>query len=281
MKCKIAHAQDSHIGLKRENNEDSFVCLEFPDIPELIALGAIDGVGGYTGGEVAATLCKYFVEKYLEKHQSELHKNPLEFISHALQKANNVIYKEREKQEHLSRMSCVATVALLNCKQQCLYFAHVGDTRGYIYREAELIKFTEDHSLVGYLEDLGEITEEEALAHPRRNEVSKALGGKVLKPGSKYIQSGEHSFYSNDIVLFCSDGLTDLVTRDEIRVILQSEATLDEKKKALIDTANTKGGKDNITVALASYPKKTKEVTNVIISKTKRQSCKMHNIKNN
>ncbi len=255
MKYRIGHAQDSDIGQKRDNNEDNYICLELPNRPELLVLGAIDGVGGYEGGEIAALDCKNTVEAFFSKHIKNIDKNPLQLSLQSLQTANNVIYHKRQDDENLSRMSCVASMALLNSENERLYFAHVGDSRGYVFRQGELIKFTQDHSMVGYLEEIGEITEEEAMAHPRRNQISKMMGEKLLKPDSSYIQSGEHSFYSNDIVLFCSDGLTDLVTQKEIIDILQQDIDLNQKKDALIALANAKGGKDNITVALASYTK--------------------------
>ncbi len=256
MKYKIKHQQDSVTGLVRENNEDNNINLELAKYPNLLVLGAIDGVGGYEGGEIAAETCKTIVEAYFIENQDKLQGAELEHTLRALHTANNRIYQERLEQEHLSKMSCVASMALLDSHTERLYFAHVGDSRAYIYREGDLIKLTNDHSLVGYLEEIGEISEEEAMNHPRRNQISKLMGEKFLEFESKYIQSGEHSFYSKDIALFCSDGLTDLVTKAEIIEVLSNQnLDLEAKMKALIQCANDNGGKDNITVALAEYQK--------------------------
>ena len=102
------------------------------------------------------------------------------------------------------------------------------------------------------------------MSHPRRNEISKLLGDRILQPDTDYVQSGTHSFYPQDIALFCSDGLTDLVDSQTIKSILSKSISLEEKKEALIAEANRLGGKDNITVALATY-----EGESVPLNKTK------------
>src|SRR5690606_13459922 len=132
-------------------------------------------------------------------------------------------YQKRQSGE-LPRMSCVLTVAILDAEKEMMYVAHVGDTRGYIFRKGELIKFTKDHSIVGFKEDNGYITEEEAMQHPQRNEISKMLGEQLLDANDSegYLDVFEHSFFPNDIVLLCSDGLTDLVTRKGISDILSA-----------------------------------------------------------
>lgn len=264
MNCTIKHSEESNLGRKRKSNEDNFIALEFSDMPHLLVLGAIDGVGGYAGGEIAAQLCKDTVENFLKKERKSIIENPLKTTLTALQVANNTIYEARKESEELQRMSCVATITLLDKENERLYFAHVGDSRGYVYRSGELIKFTDDHSMVGILEAMGELTEEAAMLHPRRNEVSKLMGEKITKAESTYIQSGEYSFYNDDIVLLCTDGLTDLVDSKTIVEILQETEGLDRKKDKLIAMANEKGGKDNITVALAKYTKKQKQPNKTI-----------------
>lgn len=253
MKNIIEHSERRDIGSVRKNNEDDFICKAFDNYPNLLLLGAIDGVGGYEGGEVATEITKKTLENYFFEHIEEVIKQPEGHMKKAVVLANNKIYNERKESIEYNRMSCVVTVALLDKENQRLYFAHVGDTRGYVLRNKELVKFTKDHSLVGYLEETKEITEAEAMSHPRRNEISKLLGGSELKEDTDYILSGVHSFYPDDIILFCSDGLTDLVNSNSIIESLIQNQSLEFKRDELIDKANALGGKDNITVALATY----------------------------
>ena len=172
-------------------------------------------------------------------------------------------------------MSCVASFALLDVRSELLFFAHVGDTRGYLFRKGELIKFTHDHSVVGQLEDAGAILEQDALNHPRRNEILKMLGAEELQlTNNDYIEIGYHSFYAEDIVMFCSDGLSDLVNRSSMSETLGKNISLNEKVHELISKANHLGGKDNITVALAGYnpsvaTSKQETEENVIIASSK------------
>src|SRR5690606_22584860 len=125
-------------------------------------------------------------------------------------------------------------------------------------RNNALIKITSDHSTIGFKEDKGFLTEEEAMRHPQRNEISKMLGEYMIDANDTdaYFDFFEHSFLPGDIVLFCSDGLTDLVNRQGITVVLSRDISLKDKAQQLIDSANGLGGKDNITVALAGYEAK-------------------------
>ncbi len=250
---RIKYTVKTDIGRVRKNNEDNFI--EFvPQNQDWIVLGVIDGVGGYDGGEVAAQICKDAVEAFVKRLGSDILTNPQAFLKQALTQANNGIWSESLNNPKLGNMSCVASFALLDVRSELLFFAHVGDTRGYLYRKGELIKFTHDHSVVGQLEDAGSILEQDALNHPRRNEILKMLGGIQLDINdNEYIEVGSHSFYADDIVLFCSDGLTDLVTKSSMIETLGKPVSLSEKVNALIAKANNLGGKDNITVALASY----------------------------
>lgn len=249
MERVIKSFAQTDLGCKRDNNEDNYI--HRADKPTFILLGAIDGVGGYAGGEVAAEICKEVVEAGYTRLEHSLDVE-VELKALAIE-ANNQICTMQETDPELRKMSCVASFALLDSEKELLYYAHVGDSRGYILRGDELIKFTHDHSIVGYMEEKGVLNEEEAMKHFRRNEINKLLGESPLLVETDYVEIGSHSFYAMDIVLFCSDGLTDLVKAEEIKDILQSEQSLETKAQTLIDKANSYGGKDNITVALAHY----------------------------
>ncbi|MFT4094213.1 MAG: protein phosphatase 2C domain-containing protein [Niabella sp.] len=267
MNRMITSYVQTDIGRRRDNNEDNFVWLQsLWGKPGMALIGAIDGVGGYDGGEEASAIAKNTIEHYLQHFSFG---SPLQLLKEAIITANNAINKRRAEAD-LERMSCVLSAAILDAEKELLYLGHVGDSRGYVYRNGELIKITKDHSTVGFKEDNGYLTEEEAMHHPQRNEISKILGEYPLDANDTegYLEIKEHSFLPGDIVLFCSDGLTDLVNRQGMIDILSRELSLQQKVQLLIDKANELGGKDNITVALASYtvkrPGKKKTYKNTI-----------------
>ena len=256
MKNNIELIIKTDIGKIRKNNEDSFVELsEIFGNPNIVLAGAIDGVGGYAGGEIAAKIAKDTIEKIVKENETE---EAGSILKKAFSEANNAIVDQRFHNPVLHKMSCVLSIAILNADADVLHYVHCGDSRAYIFRNKELIKITKDHSLVGFMEDNGDLLEEDAMKHPRRNEISKLLGEKELDENSNYFDSGEHSFNPNDIALFCSDGLSDLVNRASIIDTLNSDKLLDEKCQELIDKANDLGGKDNITVALVHYKNEKK-----------------------
>lgn len=271
---EIKYAVQTDLGRVRNNNEDNYIEFISSDRHWMV-LGAIDGVGGYEGGEVAAQICKDYVERNIAGLGETILTNPQAYLKQILTGANNTIWEERRRKSALSKMSCVVSFALLDVRSELLFYAHVGDSRGYLFRKRELIKFTHDHSVVGYLEDSGSILEQDAINHPRRNEILKMLGEKQLDMSdTEYIELGSHSFYAGDIVMFCSDGLTDLVNKSSMSETLGKSVTLDEKVSDLIAKANNLGGKDNITVALASYSpdlltENNETEENVIISTSK------------
>ncbi|MBZ4191122.1 PP2C family protein-serine/threonine phosphatase [Niabella beijingensis] len=258
MSRKIVLYGQTDVGRRREENEDNFIALSaLWNAPARALIGAIDGVGGYEGGAEAAAIAKETIEHYLQNFSFGA---PLQLLKEAAIAANNRIVEQRRTNEALNRMSCVMSVAVLDADKEMMYVAHVGDSRGYVFRNGNMLKITRDHSAVGMKEDSGYLTEAEAMQHPRRNEISKMAGELFLDAddSDNYFDSIEHSFLPGDIALFCSDGLTDLVTQAQMVQLLSAPGTLQQKTQQLIDAANELGGKDNITVVLASYaaPKK-------------------------
>lgn len=127
----------------------------------------------------------------------------------AVRFANNTICSEHYI-PYLSQMSCVLTAALINLEEGCLYVAHVGDTRMYMFKDCVLTKVTSDHSIVGPKEESGQITEQEAMVHPRRNIITRSIGQNILYDGSEFIQT--HTLHLEPCTLMlCSDGLYDMV----------------------------------------------------------------------
>jgi PPM family protein phosphatase len=157
------------VGRVRENNEDAFIADKIGNKNAVLAC-VIDGVGGYVGGEVAATLAKEVIREYCQKPSAR----PATMLKEALITANDKIYAEKLKNQEYSRMACVATLVWADVQHNQFYYAHVGDTRLYLLRDETLVKVSKDQSFVGFLEDTGRLTEKAAMTHPRRNEIDKA-----------------------------------------------------------------------------------------------------------
>lgn len=238
-------------GKRRTNNEDAFVAEKLDDNTVLAVV--IDGVGGYEGGEVAAEIAQKEIPFYLKEFNRG---ERLELLKQAVVCANNAIFDRRQLDTARPNMSCVLTSALIDADRKVIDMVHVGDTRMYQYHNGELLKLSHDHSYVGYCEEIGELTEEQAMNHPRRNEISRAVGEERHGVSDQsFLEAVEHPLLPDSILLLCSDGLTDLVTSAQIVSILEQEQddSLEEKTKQLVNVAKEAGGKDNITVVLVEY----------------------------
>jgi serine/threonine protein phosphatase PrpC/regulator of extracellular matrix RemA (YlzA/DUF370 family) len=239
----------SDTGRVRDNNEDTFIAEKVLN-NEYILVCVIDGVGGYDGGEVAAAIAREAVLNHFKKLSGDV----ISMMKDALVAVNENIHTEKQQNKEKNQMACVLTLALVNVENNKFFYAHVGDTRLYLLRDHSLVKITKDHSFVGFLEDSGRLTEAQAMKHPKRNEINKALGfDQQIGITGDYIETGESPFLPGDIILLCSDGLTDMISNSEITAILVDNKTIEEKGKELVDAANNKGGKDNITVALVHH----------------------------
>lgn len=246
---KIVFYGDSDVGRSRLNNEDEFVA-ERLDENTLLAI-VIDGVGGNEGGEVAAAIAKTGIPKYLREYPRG---ECLELLKRAVVSANNAIFNQRLSDKERSNMSCVLTSAIIDTERKVIDMVHVGDTRLYQYYRGGLRKLSHDHSYVGYSEEIGRLTEEQAMHHHRRNEVNRTVGDEhheVYDPD--FLEAEEFPLLPNSILLLCSDGLTDMITQSHIISIIEQNITLEEKVRTLIDAANEAGGRDNITVVLVEY----------------------------
>jgi len=238
-------------GKERENNEDVFIAEEVMQNQFLIA-GVIDGVGGYEGGEVAAALTRDVLLDELAVIGGDV----VAQLQIACYLANEEIFAKKLEDKRLMNMACVATIAVIDRQQNLFHYIHVGDTRLYLFRDNSLVKISHDQSPVGFLEDSGRITEDAAMQHPKRNMINQALGlGSREEMSDSYFESGSSPFLPGDLILVCSDGLTDLVNKEEITAVLNLSVTLEEKGKKLVEAANNAGGKDNITIVLAKNDK--------------------------
>ena len=238
---------NTDMGKIRTNNEDAFIAQNIWNENHILAV-AIDGVGGYDGGEVASGLAQKLIVEYLENYSNG---ERLELLKQAVIYANNTIFAERKNLPHYSSMSCVLTAVLIEVEEMRINMAHVGDTRLYQFANNQLVKLSHDHSLVGYREEIGELTEEEAMRHPQRNVIGRDVGSTFLENGNTdYVETATFPLLPHSTLLLCSDGLCDMVTSNQMIDILQQTISIEEKVNALITAANNAGGKDNITVIL-------------------------------
>ena len=235
MNLDVAHRTD--IGLIREENEDAL----FINPAQQLFIVA-DGMGGHNAGEVASQMACQVIPECLQENISL--KDTLSTLVGACLEAHNRICSEASSQPELNGMGTTAEVLWI--REDRAYFAHVGDSRIYLFREGRLRQLTEDQSLVNkYLRE-GLITRQDARYSLMRNVVLQALGGpEELKP-----ETGEVLLEEDDVLLICTDGLTDLLEDEEIEEILHSESDLNSQANLLCDTALDRGGKDNITVVL-------------------------------
>jgi serine/threonine protein phosphatase PrpC len=238
-------------GRRRKNNEDAFITAYTADSNYIIAC-VIDGVGGYSGGEVAAETAREAILSTLSRPSGEI----IPLLRNCFNYVNEKILADKIQVKEHSQMACVATLALVDIANNQFYYAHVGDTRLYLLRDQSLVKISHDQSFVGFLEDSGRLSEVEAMTHPKRNEINKALGFEgSLNSKPDYVETGQSPFLSGDMLLLCSDGLTDMVNKASITDIITTQSSLKEKCRQLIDAANNNGGNDNITAVLVQNNK--------------------------
>ena len=243
-------AGQTDVGRHRKDNQDTFVSQPLWSARDALLI-VIDGVGGYAGGAQAAALAKEAIVQYMTTPTGDT----LTMLREAVVYANNEIVRHRQQDPALSRMCCVLTVAVADAETHRLLYAHVGDTRLYRIRQQQLEKLTHDHSLVGVREDANQLTEREAMCHPRRNEILRDVGSATHRiDDTDFLESGETDFLPGDGLLLCSDGLTDMLTRAQVTDILTRPIPVEEQIAELIQQANEQGGQDNITIVLAQFP---------------------------
>jgi serine/threonine protein phosphatase PrpC len=237
----FACAADSHPGLVRSNNED----LYHFDRQRGIFL-VVDGVGGEAGGEAAADAALRALRATLE--EEELDGPPPDRIRRAIAKANSDILRLARRKPELQGMACVLTVALVDGER--LTVGHVGDSRLYKLRGGAISKLTRDHSPIGEREDRGELSEADAMSHPRRNEVYRDVGSSEHGANDDaFVDLIETSFERDCALVLCTDGLTDLVTAGAINsTVLAHRGDPYSVVQELIRAALAAGGKDNVTV---------------------------------
>ena len=220
----------SDTGRKRRQNEDAYVCE-----PPLFAIA--DGMGGAQAGEVASRLATAALKEAGANGGGERR------ISDLIQEANRRVYDRSSTDPNTSGMGTTITVALV--EDDTVAFGHVGDSRAYLIRDAQMEQLTEDHSLVNELLKTGKLSPEEAVTHPQRSVITRALG---TDPDVD-VDTFSVRAVTGDLFLLCSDGLTDMVSEESILdVVEQNRNDIDGALRALVKAANRGGGQDNITV---------------------------------
>ena len=255
----------THAGMTGKNNEDrfavaSFVVSERDRTPVLFAVLA-DGIGGHRGGEVAAELAVNHIMQSVAGSDGKFSRH---IIEQAVSEASDAIAAHSATKEDLKGMGSTCAIAWIIGDK--LYTGYVGDSRIYLMRGARIQQLTVDHTWVQEAIEKGIITPEAARDHPNVHVIRRYLGSPVPPdPDFRLILfdgEGAHhpennqgvQLQPNDVVLLCSDGLTDLVWNDEILETVRTKPTLKEAARTLVDTANQRGGHDNITVVLISAP---------------------------
>jgi len=238
---RLRSAGASHVGMVRQNNEDGW----YKDPDRGIFL-VVDGIGGQAAGEKAAEIATDRIRKRLERQTG----TPEDRIREAIAIANNEIFDAAAGNPEWRGMACVLTLAVIENGR--VIVGHVGDSRLYRMRNGEILKITRDHSPVGEREDNGEISEADAMRHPRRNEVYRDVGSQEHTPDdADFIEIHNEPFPPDSALLLCSDGLSDQVTKEEIkRTVLANAGNPSAAVQELIDAANRAGGKDNVTVLI-------------------------------
>lgn len=233
------------IGRKREINQDYVFATDetIGNLPNLLVVA--DGMGGHRAGDFAS---RFTVEVLAEEVQNCKETHPETILGNSIQAANERLLEEAEKDNRLEGMGTTLVAATI--LDHVLYFANVGDSRLYLINK-EIRQLSKDHSMVEEMVRLGGLTEEEAKHHPDKNIITRAIGVKQKVEPDFF----EYRLKGGDIILMCSDGLTNMVDDDEIFQIVKSARDIVEAVESLIQRANENGGSDNIGVVLAQpYP---------------------------
>lgn len=233
----------SDTGKVREMNQDYYYISNSLDEVQLYILA--DGMGGYNGGEIASKIAVETAKNYIENNFKEIEKDRdsiIQLLGSSMEYANMIVYEKSQEREELHGMGTTLEICLIYNNK--VYIGHIGDSRIYRIRKEFIRKLTQDHSYVQKLVKEGKITKEQAETHPQKNMLTRALGCNAFVEPDVMVKG----FLKEDILVMCSDGLTNMVKTD----IIYKEASknIEQAPKELVKIANENGGKDNITVVI-------------------------------
>jgi protein phosphatase len=244
---RITSGGITNVGMKRQNNEDNYLIND-----EVGVYVCCDGMGGHAGGDYASQIAVTTVEEVLANIRDEGAADDdaaedqitQEKIKYAIRLAGKRIYERAQADPEFRGMGTTAVILLF--RRGMAYLAHVGDSRGYLLRGGQITQRTEDHSWVNEQIKAGLITAETAKHHRFRNIITRSLGFQEEVEIDTQVLRAE----PGDMYLLCSDGLTNLVSEEEIRDMLIA-TSFQEALRDLVTLANERGGDDNITAVLA------------------------------
>lgn len=228
-------------GIVRDHNEDSVTIVK--NIEDEILLAVADGMGGHRGGEIASSIAiNIIARRFSEQASIGTKEEAIDWIKRIVIEANTAIYKYTEQNPDSTGMGTTLVMAILT--KEFLLFGNIGDSSGYVIKNNKIHKITTDHTLVNLLVKSGELTLEEAKDHPRKNVLMRALGA---------IQEVEMDVFdiTDEVegILLCSDGLTNMLSDDQINKVLNEDHTGNQKLEKLVIKCNNRGGTDNISIA--------------------------------
>ena len=233
----------SDVGQRRKVNEDAAGYFESKNNIPLLMI--CDGIGGHNAGEIASSMALMAIGQAWEKTELNDVEEVYQWLIQKIEEANDAIFTRSAQYEDLYGMGTTLVTASVVGNQ--LIIANVGDSRAYVLRNFQLKQLTEDQSLVNALLKSGEITPEEAENHPNKNIVTQSLG----VTSAVEIDFVRMTVKEEDILLLCSDGLSDMLSLEEIRNVMNHYSDIEQQVEKAVESANEAGGRDNITVAIA------------------------------
>ena len=239
-------ASKTDVGLVRSNNQDSFVA---GPIGENSAWAVVcDGMGGVGGGNIASSLAiKTISDAVISSFRTNMTDNSIRLLFKSAFSAANVKILNRSSEDEALKGMGTTAVAAVVCDNTA-HIVHVGDSRAYILKDGDLMQITRDHSIVQSMLEQGEIDAQQAKHHPRKNIITRAIGVlETIEPEYNEIELSD-----NDIILLCTDGLTNFVEDNRIKEIL-IDTNFEDIPTVLVDEANKNGGGDNITAVVLSH----------------------------
>lgn len=260
--AELIVAKATHEGMVGKNNEDALEALQIRIGNRTLHLGIVaDGVGGQTAGEMASNLAVSTIKSHFQNLKHISSETVLSEMQAAIDAANRIVHERAHQDSELDGMA--TTVVMAAVMDGHLYTSHVGDSRVYIMRHGKLIQLSKDHSWVQEAVEAGLLTSEQARVHPNRNVIRRSLGSLPEMPVDQEMQSPHGDIYAQglplkrtDMILLCSDGLTDMINDEAVLASLQDHPNdLSRASDELIRKANEAGGKDNISVILMQYGK--------------------------
>lgn len=228
-------------GKIRERNEDSVIIVE--NMSGEVLLCVADGMGGHKDGEVASSIAITHISKRFKSISSVGNKeDAINWIQSTVSEANVEIFKYVSN--HPESVGMGTTIVLAVLTPSFLLFGNIGDSSGYVLKNNKLHKITVDHTLVNLLVKSGDLTEDEAREHPRKNVLMKALGANTN------VEMDIFNVELNiDGIMLCSDGLTNMLDDTQIAKVLTGDGSIEEKLQKLVFKSNNRGGSDNISIA--------------------------------